>query len=761
MFSELFSPAIYSYNPAAIPVLIAGFINLSVGIFVFFKNRRSIINISYFCFALSLAVWLIGFSIAYSMNNPDIAFAWYRHFAFSGIIFLAPTYIFFTITFVGAINRRRIFVVLNFIAGFMFYILTSETLLLSDKIIINGLGYYLHYAIVGKVVFIPWFSFLILYGFYLIWKKSKETRSRAMKRQYLIILLALMTGSLAMVDHLVAYGVRLYPIGYISVTIFALVIAYMVIRYKIMSVTTAIAAETIVSTMPDLLIIINKDQSISFANQATLKILDYKNEDIFAEPIGIIFPEYDTLVTRWFSQKTQPILNCNSLVKAKNGENIPVDMSIAEIIQDKEAVGYVIVAKDMRKINRLIDNLKNRTTELKRLQDNLEEKVASRTAELISERDKTNAIISNMVDPILVVNNDMKLVLANQASQNVLKLNTKAIGQTVGAKNSDLAFTNFKGLSSINFNSKILNATPDGKVWLEEVVINGNKPGLKPLNPFLSGRSNYDTDNKIYKIITVPVVGKEGQKYGYMKIFYNMTRERLLDQMKSEFISVAAHQLRTPLSAIKWSIKMVLDGDVGKITKQQIAILNKGYVSNERVIKLVNQMLNVSRIEEGKFGYSYAMSDFLDIIRSNVNNIKDLTENKNLKINLKLPDKPININMDKEKINMAIQNLIDNAILYSPENNKIDIEVRQEDNSLAFTIKDSGLGIPKNDQDKIGTKFFRSDNVLRVQTDGSGLGLYITRNIIEGHGGTLDFESTEGVGSVFTIKLPLAGVTGK
>jgi signal transduction histidine kinase len=229
----------------------------------------------------------------------------------------------------------------------------------------------------------------------------------------------------------------------------------------------------------------------------------------------------------------------------------------------------------------------------------------------------------------------------------------------------------------------------------------------------------------------------------------------MIDKMKSEFISIAAHQLRTPLSAIKWAIKMVLDGDAGALNEEQQAILSKGYISNERVINLINDMLNVSRIEEGNFGYRFEQANFMVLVSLVTDNLQSLLREKQIKLKVESSHKVIAIDIDEEKMYMALESLLTNAIKYSPPNSEVKLVLEKGSNMLVIRVKDRGLGIPVADQSKIFTKFYRAQNALKVETDGSGLGLFITKNIIEKHGGDITFTSEEGKGTEFVCTLPL------
>ncbi|MCH8741326.1 hypothetical protein IH779_00210 [Patescibacteria group bacterium] len=239
-------------------------------------------------------------------------------------------------------------------------------------------------------------------------------------------------------------------------------------------------------------------------------------------------------------------------------------------------------------------------------------------------------------------------------------------------------------------------------------------------------------------------------------ILHDITREKLIEQMKTEFVSLAAHQLRTPLSAIKWTLKMILDEDLGKITKDQRNFLQKTYLSNERMISLINDLLNVARIEEGRYLYKLSLYRLEDIVQSVVNSYIDMAKRKKITFTFKKPKrKSPKLKIDIEKMNSAIQNIIDNAIRYTHKGGKVTVSLKSGRKEIELRIQDSGIGVPKNQQERVFSKFFRGVNVMRMETEGSGLGLFITKNIIEAHGGKIWFESEENKGTTIYLTLPI------
>ncbi len=231
-----------------------------------------------------------------------------------------------------------------------------------------------------------------------------------------------------------------------------------------------------------------------------------------------------------------------------------------------------------------------------------------------------------------------------------------------------------------------------------------------------------------------------------------------LDQLKTEFISVASHQLRTPLSAVKWSLKMLMDQDAGPLTKQQIDMVSKSYQSNERMISLINDLLDVSRIEENRFSYTFVEESIDPIIRELIDELDHTAQEKRIKVQYEPGTQPFPVvRIDAQKMHLAIQNLLDNALKYTPVSGTIVLRVRTERDEMIMSVQDSGVGIPVHQQTHVFSKFFRGDNVIRMQTEGTGLGLFISYSIVQKHHGRIWFESHEGSGTTFFISLPLVG----
>ncbi len=258
------------------------------------------------------------------------------------------------------------------------------------------------------------------------------------------------------------------------------------------------------------------------------------------------------------------------------------------------------------------------------------------------------------------------------------------------------------------------------------------------------------------QVQVIPILGNAGEIKFFVGIERDITEDKEVEKLKSEFVSIASHQLRTPATGVKWFTELLLDNKAGELTDKQREYLKEVYHSNERMLKLINDLLNVSRIETGKkFTIEIKTTDVVELINKEVKDMLIIAEKKNIQIvkEESIPESYM-IDVDPEKFRQVLKNLLDNAIKYSNMDGKVYIGLREEADNVVFWVKDEGIGIPEAQRDRIFEKFFRADNVLKADTDGTGLGLYIVKAIVEAHQGNVSFETEEGKGTTFYISFP-------
>ena len=250
-----------------------------------------------------------------------------------------------------------------------------------------------------------------------------------------------------------------------------------------------------------------------------------------------------------------------------------------------------------------------------------------------------------------------------------------------------------------------------------------------------------------------PVKDGKGEIIGCVVVFRDVTHEREIDRAKTEFVSLASHQLRTPLTGIEWTIELFSKKE--KLTEDGKKYLDDIHFSAKRLSNLVKLLLNVSRIESGRVGVTPKLLDLVELINGYAREYQMLCDKKQLVLVFEKHPKKLAATSDKDLLGYIVQNLLGNAIEYTPIGGKIEVSLEAKENSAIFAVRDTGIGIPKELDKRIFEKFFRAPNAVAAKPDGSGLGLYIVAESAKLLGGKIWFESEEGKGSTFYVELPL------
>lgn len=244
------------------------------------------------------------------------------------------------------------------------------------------------------------------------------------------------------------------------------------------------------------------------------------------------------------------------------------------------------------------------------------------------------------------------------------------------------------------------------------------------------------------------------------KLQASNVRLKLLDESKDDFISMASHQLRTPLTSIKGYISMVLDGDMGKVTPEQRKVLEEAFSSSQRMVYLISDFLNVSRLQTGKFELEMGAVDLPSLITDEIDQLQASAQSRNIKLVYEAPREFPMLTLDENKIRQVMMNFIDNAIYYAkPGGGTITVTLAKHAQYISFKVADNGIGVPKSEQHQLFSKFYRATNARKARPDGTGIGLFMAKKVIVAHGGAILFESVEDKGSMFGFRLPLEATT--
>ncbi|MCB1178054.1 MAG: PAS domain S-box protein, partial [Leptospiraceae bacterium] len=390
-----------------------------------------------------------------------------------------------------------------------------------------------------------------------------------------------------------------------------------------------------------------------------------------------------------------------------------------------------LVQGQTAEINRQKGELENKQNAILNVMEDVKEQ--KRVTEQIADSlKKFKEAVDNTSDQIIITDPKGLILYANSAIENIAGYTSvEVIGKTPAL---------WGKVMGDNFYKKLWNRIEVEKKPFRGEVKNRRKNG-----------ELYDVDSQIF-----PILDNNGEVKFYVGIERDITKEKEIDRMKTEFVSVASHQLRTPLAAAKWLVELLLTEDADNLTDKQKHMLSQVYESNERLIKLVEDLLNVTRIEKGeKFSIERKDEDLVPLINEVLESSKVLAEKEHIIIDDPegMPEH-LTLNVDSIKIKQVFNNLITNAIRYSEAGGHVKLIVEEQDDEVLFKVQDQGIGISSEQLPHIFKKFFRTDKAQKMHTEGTGLGLYISQSIVEGHGGRIWVESVEGKGSTFRFALP-------
>lgn len=446
-----------------------------------------------------------------------------------------------------------------------------------------------------------------------------------------------------------------------------------------------------------------------------------------------------------------------------------LSQSVTKITQGQLSTRISLTSKD--EIGRLADAFNKMLDKLEQTQQSVEHQVEDKTKEVMlqksnldnqqkallniledveEEKEVTKALatdlqkfqlaVANSSEHMIITDAEGLIVYANQAASKITGFSAEEmIGQKVGTAKL------WGGQMSKAFYEKLWQTVKVKKQTFAGEINNHRKNGEK-----------YIAEASIS-----PILDAKGKVTYFVAIERDVTHAKEVDRMKTEFISLASHQLRTPLSAMKWFLEMLLNNDAGKLNKQQHEFVQNIDTSNERMIALVNSLLNISRIESGRIIIDPHPTDLCKLIQEVAAELKQKMVEKKTKFVLSCNNRLPLIKLDQKLIREVFKNLLTNAIKYSPPGSEVIVLVSSKGQEVIAQVSDTGYGIPEAEQGKVFERFFRATNVVKFETDGTGLGLYLAKAIVESSKGKIWFKSQVGKGTTFWVSLPLSGSPGK
>ncbi|HZE87884.1 MAG TPA: ATP-binding protein [Methylomirabilota bacterium] len=399
-------------------------------------------------------------------------------------------------------------------------------------------------------------------------------------------------------------------------------------------------------------------------------------------------------------------------------------------------------------LGKLTDAFNKMATQLKQYYTQLEQKVQEKTLQLAqkvkeveAERAKDEAILDSIGDGMIVTDEMGKIILMNIVAAQLVEVDPIVVkGKQI--------FEIFNLYDDRNNLIRLENRP------MHVALQNGRKVTQSAAFFLKNGK-------KISLGLTAAPVMQQGEIIGAIETIRDITKEKEIDRMKTEFISLASHQLRTPLSAIKWFSEMLTSGDGGPLNQEQADFAKNIADSTERMIQLVNSLLNISRIESGRIIIAPQPTDLGQLVQGIIIDLKAKIEERQQAVLISFHEELPKINIDPRLIRQVYLNLLTNAIKYTPKGGEIHVFISRKNDEIISQVSDNGYGIPKHQQGKLFEKFFRGENIAKIETDGTGLGLYLTKIIIESSKGRIWFSSEEGKGTSFFFSMPTSGMEPK
>ncbi len=728
-----------------ISYLIGGIAPLVIGLLVLLKNNKSIINRTFFFISLCGTIWSLGLFLMLSSKNFVIAHTWRLLMDF-GSIMLPAFWIHFVFSFLNINKKRKKELIIYYLVSFILSFLNLLDLFipgvflkdLSNKYLFSyyptgGFGYFLLF--IFYLILVP-YSLFILVRFYL---KSKGIKTLQLRYIIFAAFLGFIGGGMSF---LLTFNINFPPYGIIFFSLYPVIIGYAIARYRLMDVRLVVfrslAFGLIVFIIGGIFAAISTLVTSLFADLVGIKsniisgIIVATLLTIFYQPLRRLIEK--TTNTFLYKKSYNPDILLNQITEVASSildlKNLLT--SIAKTLDEAfhtQKIGIALVNNDANKLHVAY-------------QDGFKEGTAEQLAAYPNAVETLYKEVKRL-GGILVID-EMKTKYENGEFEPVDKELLLALYQ------NDIAI-----ILPLHVKEQVIG-----------IVALGNKKSGDPYN---------SQDLNILRIIAgqVAIAIENARLYDELKDFNIKLEEEVrrktaqlrranaelkkLDEAKSEFISIASHQLRTPLTVIKGYISMMQEGSFGEVPPKIMENLSKVYVSNERLISLVENLLDISRIESGRQEFLWEQVSLEEIALGVVDNLQQAAKGKNLKLILHKNKAVIpRVLADKNKIHEVMMNFVDNAIKYTPQG-QVDIYLKDSPSGfVTFCVKDSGPGIDPEIKANLFKKFSRGKESFRVHTEGVGLGLYVAKMIIDAHSGKIWAES-EGrdKGSMFCFSIPL------
>ena len=711
----------------ALSAVLSFITNLLLGVFVIRKSKGNRANTLWGVFCLFVSAWGLGSFFATISKDKQEALFLFK-LAYVGVIFIPSLYYLFILNYLQL--KSRLTLILSFLYSFFYLFLEWSPFYklffgLDNLSLLFNSFYWVYPPTPLFVIFVFLWFFIIILAQFLLFRQYRAS-SGMQKEQIKYFFVATAVGFVGGgAGFLPCFGVNFYPYLNFAIPLYTAIVAYAIVRHRLMDMKVALRRSSV----------------------------------YLMSLLTIILPSYLLLTVVYY--------NFGSFYYYGNLFVLIFAVSVFPGLRDfyyRMANKYFFSSLyDSRKVIAELSEKMRSTLDLVRLYAHingmLSDTFRSKSVNILTYDEKTQEY--QLQSKLGLAINKEVLDRAREINESYLTNNIPILVEEIKA---------------LDPNNKEL-AGMFQAYGIEVIVplnIKNKTIGLFLLGAKESGDIYNSEDLQVLEIISAQaaIAIENAMLYEEMRDFNSRLQEEVgrataelkdandvlkqLDQTKSEFISIASHQLRTPLTIIKGYISMMLEKNFGEISGHQKDALEKVFESNERLIRLVENLLNISRIESGRIQYHFEELEFEPIVSGVYSELKNIALKKGLKFDYTPPRLPLpKISADPDKIREVVMNLTDNSIKYTKKGS-VKLALKKLKDKIQFTISDTGMGIKDDDLPKLFTKFNRGTGTALIHTEGTGLGLYVARTMIEAHNGKIWAESKgEGMGSRFVFELPV------
>ena len=491
--------------------------------------------------------------------------------------------------------------------------------------------------------------------------------------------------------------------------------------------------QAILNSVMDALVLLDEGGAIIASNPAAERLFGYPAAEIMGRPIGLLIPDLRSGGKSGSGHfKAQVGIDHEHDGVRMDGFTFPLRMDLSEFFYDDKLFFVALVRDDTS--NKMAEEMQREV-----LEEAVEELEHERE-ESDKRRSEIRAIVDTSVDAIAFVFPDGTFDYIDTRFTEFFAIEESKIKGRNWSDMIPLVGRIFENPSEVL--QLLANTASDEEMELRDMVTQ-QWPQFREL-----------------ELISRPVMTQRGRHLGRLYVFRDITHEREVDRMKTQFVSMVSHELRTPLTSIKGFTEMILDEDAGEINEEQREFLGIVEANADRLIALVNDLLDISRIESGRVELKLDLADIDEMMTIVVATMAHLIEEKSQTLEVDIDQNLPQIELDRDRIIQVLTNLVSNAYKYTQAGGHIRLSVEREGDFVRFAVADNGFGISDQDQEKLFSRFFRVDSELTREIGGTGLGLNIVKSIIEMHGGEVILDSELGVGSTFAFTIPLVSDTG-